>query len=222
LAFFIIVLTVFIAFGQNTAKEYSFEVRGKVVDTEKVPYGGMVLDFESDKFKNKAVSDQNGNFLIKLPIGKYQIKTATSTDLNAFIEISENGPNPTDFELVAELDKNWCTNCPAGKNPEVIKYIKSAYPPTAAAVGAVGEVVVIVKINKEGNVVSAQAISGHPLLRNVSAQAARQWVFSRDDSMEERNGNLVFAFGGFGKEKTNRPLVKPNRVEIFAWAEILF
>ncbi len=213
--FFILVLTASFAFAQEPAKEYSFEVRGKVVDAEKVPYGAMSLIFEGENFKGSASSEENGDFLIKLPAGKYQIKTAAATDLNAFIEISENGPNPTGFELVVELNKNWCTNCAVGKSPEVVKYIKPMYPPTAVAVGASGEVVISVKIGREGNIISAQAISGHPLLRNITAQAALQWIFSRDESMEERDGKLVFAFGGFSKEKTGRPLRKPNRVEIF-------
>lgn len=46
-------------------------------------------------------------------------------------------------------------------------------PQTAKAVGAAGSVSVQVTIDEAGNVISAVATSGHPLLRAVAAQAAR-------------------------------------------------
>ena len=46
-------------------------------------------------------------------------------------------------------------------------------PPTAKAVGASGAVNVQVTIDEAGNVISAVATSGHPLLRQVAAAAAR-------------------------------------------------
>ena len=48
-----------------------------------------------------------------------------------------------------------------------------AYPPAARAVRAGGSVAVQVVIDENGNVTSASAVSGHPLLRAVAAQAAR-------------------------------------------------
>src|SRR5262245_55774282 len=118
-----LVFSVSLCLSQQPAKEYLFELRGTVVDPEKVPYGAMPLQFEKDGFKKEAVSDANGKFSIKLPPGNYQVTTsdATSKTFKTFIVISEAGPNPTDFELIVELNKNWCMNCPEGKIPEVIK-----------------------------------------------------------------------------------------------------
>ena len=58
-------------------------------------------------------------------------------------------------------------------NGSAISLPKPAYPPTAKAVGANGAVNVQVTIDEAGNVTSASAVSGHPLLRQVAAQAAR-------------------------------------------------
>jgi TonB family protein len=53
-----------------------------------------------------------------------------------------------------------------------------SYPPIAKAAHASGSVVVKVTIDEEGNVIAAQAASGHPLLQAVSVAAARQAKFS--------------------------------------------
>ena len=55
---------------------------------------------------------------------------------------------------------------------------KPPYPPAARAVRASGAVSVQVLIDESGNVVSASAVSGHPLLRAAAAQAARGAKFS--------------------------------------------
>jgi len=52
------------------------------------------------------------------------------------------------------------------------------YPAAARAVRASGTVNVQVTIDENGNVISAMAVSGHPLLRQSSEQAARQAKFS--------------------------------------------
>jgi len=55
---------------------------------------------------------------------------------------------------------------------------KPAYPPAAKAVRAGGSVSVQVLIDENGSVVSASAVSGHPLLRPAAAAAARGARFS--------------------------------------------
>jgi protein TonB len=55
---------------------------------------------------------------------------------------------------------------------------KPPYPPAARAVRASGAVSVQVLIDEEGRVVSASAVSGHPLLRAAAVAAARGARFS--------------------------------------------
>ena len=55
---------------------------------------------------------------------------------------------------------------------------KPQYPAVALMVNAQGNVDVQVMIDETGRVVSAKAVSGHPLLRNVAEQAARNAKFT--------------------------------------------
>lgn len=55
---------------------------------------------------------------------------------------------------------------------------KPAYPPAAKAVRASGAVSVQVLISESGSVISASAVSGHPLLRAAAVGAARGAKFS--------------------------------------------
>jgi protein TonB len=63
-------------------------------------------------------------------------------------------------------------------NGKAISLPKPAYPPIARAAHAAGTVVVQVLIDENGNVVSAKAVSGHPLLQAVAVSAARGARFS--------------------------------------------
>jgi periplasmic protein TonB len=63
-------------------------------------------------------------------------------------------------------------------NGKAISLPKPQYPPIARAAHASGTVVVQVLIDENGNVVSAKAVSGHPLLQAVAVAAARQARFS--------------------------------------------
>ncbi len=63
-------------------------------------------------------------------------------------------------------------------NGKAISLPKPAYPPIAKQAHASGTVVVQVTIDENGNVISARAISGHPLLQAVAVGAARGARFS--------------------------------------------
>ena len=63
-------------------------------------------------------------------------------------------------------------------NGKAKNLVKPAYPTAAQAVRAEGAVNVQVTIDEEGSVISAAAVSGHPLLRSAAVEAARQSKFS--------------------------------------------
>lgn len=63
-------------------------------------------------------------------------------------------------------------------NGKAISLPKPQYPAIAKQARASGTVVVQVTIDENGNVISAKAVSGHPLLQAVSVAAARQARFS--------------------------------------------
>jgi protein TonB len=55
---------------------------------------------------------------------------------------------------------------------------KPIYPPIARQIGLQGLVTVQILIDEEGRVVSAKAISGHPLLNHEAEKAAMQARFT--------------------------------------------
>ncbi len=63
-------------------------------------------------------------------------------------------------------------------NGKAISLPAPVYPPAARAVQAGGAVSVQVLIDEKGNVVSASAVSGHPLLRSAAESAARRALFA--------------------------------------------
>jgi TonB family protein len=76
---------------------------------------------------------------------------------------------------------------------------KPIYPPAARAVKAQGAVNVQVIIDEEGNVESANAVSGHPLLRNASEEAARNAKFTPtllENIPVKVSGVIVYNFVG--------------------------
>ena len=58
-----------------------------------------------------------------------------------------------------------------------VKRVEPVYPEAAKAAGAEGPVSVQIIIDEQGNVTSARAVSGNPLLQAAAVDAARQWVF---------------------------------------------
>jgi protein TonB len=63
-------------------------------------------------------------------------------------------------------------------NGKAISKPQPAYPAIARAARASGTVTVQVLVDERGNVVSASAVSGHPLLQQSAVAAARQAKFS--------------------------------------------
>ena len=76
-------------------------------------------------------------------------------------------------------------------NSRAISLPKPPYPPIAKQAHASGTVVVQVLVDEEGNVLTARAVSGHPLLQAVSVAAARGAKFSPT----KVNGELVKVSG---------------------------
>ncbi len=63
-------------------------------------------------------------------------------------------------------------------NGKATTLVKPEYPPAARAVKASGAVNVQVTIDEQGNIISASAVSGHPLLRAAAEDAARASKFA--------------------------------------------
>jgi len=75
--------------------------------------------------------------------------------------------------------------------------VQPAYPPIAKSANVKGAVQIQVTISETGEVMNAQAISGHPLLREAALQAAKQWSFKPTELSGEpvkAQGVITFNF----------------------------
>jgi len=82
-------------------------------------------------------------------------------------------------------------------NSIAVSLPKPPYPPPAKAISASGAVNVQVMIDEQGNVISAVAISGHPLLRATAVKAAKQAKFTPtilSDQPVKVTGMIVYNF----------------------------
>ncbi|MBX3290395.1 MAG: TonB family protein [Acidobacteria bacterium] len=89
-------------------------------------------------------------------------------------------------------------------NGKAISLPKPAYPAAARAVRAGGAVTVQVVLDEEGNVASASAVSGHPLLRAAATEAAQGAKFSPTTLQGEPvkvSGVIVYNFVAPDPEK---------------------
>jgi periplasmic protein TonB len=69
---------------------------------------------------------------------------------------------------------------------------RPVYPPIAKQIGASGEVRVLVAVDGNGNVISARAISGHPMLRSAAESAARQSRMKSEAA--NSTGQIIYNF----------------------------
>jgi len=98
---------------------------------------------------------------IKTEIGTYT--GSTSSTPTATVRIETPGPGKISGGVL---------------NGKATRLVRPEYPAAARAVKASGAVNVQVTIDEQGNIISASAVSGHPLLRQAAEQAARQAQFA--------------------------------------------
>ncbi|MBA3633954.1 MAG: TonB family protein [Acidobacteria bacterium] len=95
------------------------------------------------------------------------------------VEETRSTPVPTPPPIIKPTPKPPPKTISGGVvNGKASNLVKPAYPAAAKAIRASGAVNVQVTIDENGNVVSASAVSGHPLLRAAAVQAARASKFT--------------------------------------------
>lgn len=87
-------------------------------------------------------------------------------------------PPMTNNEGVAPLNAPRAPISAGVLNGRAVSLPRPVYPAIARSARAAGTVVVQVIIDEEGNVISANAVSGHPLLRSAAVDAARHARFT--------------------------------------------
>ena len=205
------------AFAQEKSAEKQYEFKGVVKTSDETVFAGIPLFFKRGDKEIFVSTDINGEFSIRLAPGNYEVtvrKTLSET-FKAYIFIQENGLNPQNVEFTVEPNAICCGDSTEKPYPKIINLARPPYPAAARAVLARGEVVVELKIDKEGKVVEAKAVSGHPLLRKVSELAAQKSLYEASESDETREVKLTFAFLPDNREKEGvRRYSNPYRVEV--------
>jgi TonB family protein len=122
-------------------------------------------------------------------------------------EANKNAPNKPDGATDAPETKapESANANPGAKKPiaggvlngKALVLPKPEYPPTARAAKAAGSVTVQITVDEYGTVISAQAVSGHPLLQQSAVSAAYMARFSPTFLMGEPvkvSGLIVYQF----------------------------
>lgn len=196
---FIFVIS-FSIFAQNSSVEKNYKLKGTLENQNSEIITGANLNFTKDGKTNVVSTDINGEFETNLSAGDYEVTVNKELSKNfiAFINIQENRLNPQNI-LFRIKTLSFSENL----NPKPLSLPNSPYPAAAIVVRATGEVVVAIKIDKDGKVISAKAESGHPLLRVVSEKTAMKAVFESSANNEEREVKLTYVFLSSKNENEN-------------------
>lgn len=206
-------------FAQEKPDSKLYELKGVVKTSDAAVFAGIPLYFKNAGKEDFVSTDINGEFSIRLAPGNYEVtvrKTLSET-FKAYIFIQESGLNPQNVEFVVEPNQICCGDSSEKPYPKITKLAKPPYPAAAMAVQARGEVVVEVKVDREGKIIEAKAVSGHPLLRQTSVQAARQSLFEASESDEIRKVKLTFVFlPDYDRKANSKRYSNLYRVEVIS------
>jgi protein TonB len=150
--------------------------------------GEFTLRIEYPGFK-PALYDQTsapqGNIRVTLALGQIQetVKVrADSVDARAVSAVSAAlRPSSAGTKRDAssqEPEKHPIRVSQATQAAKALKTVQPVYPEVAKQAGVTGTVVLEVTINEAGDVSNIIVVSGHQLLRDAAAEAAKQWKFS--------------------------------------------
>jgi len=208
--------------SQSAPQEYSIDGVVETSTGSRLPAVSFSIEKDGRPLSVGAVSDLNGIFSLSLPAGNYKITAfgIPESRFRLFLSIADNGPKPD--RLFVPMEEN--VFCPVDErpNPSPIKIVTPVYPPAARAVRASGTVTVVMEIRSDGTVSSAKAISGHPLLKAASIQAARGFLFEASDQ-ELRTLTIPFQFTPFWAEdrKDVKRVECPNRILVVSPPQVI-
>lgn len=171
-SFFILTISASCIVGQDIVSN-----QDAASSSRKILFTTSSVKISKTYFKNLATKPKNSiNSRSKKPAASSSAKTTRKrrSSTSKIPEISKTDQdslrNEADYDLVPEdLAKD--------VKVTVLKLPAPPYPKMAAAIKATGSVEVKVTIDEEGNVVEAEAVSGHPLLVKAAVDAARNAKF---------------------------------------------
>lgn len=189
----------FVKTGSSSERTYNFDL---VIGSPQEAYRIVKVVGQINSEEPKQVKKPKNSFAspplisaIGLPS---QLPSATPAGLMQMMRVGQQPPAPPPPTAAARRSSNPAGEIPGSKRA-AIRTLKPDYPQSARRIGASGEVTVQVLIDQKGNVVSAQALSGHPILKLAAQAAARLWKFepdTRGDKSGKDRATIRFSFHG--------------------------
>jgi len=201
-----------------------YKIKGIVKTKNAEVISGLTLFVAKGEQVRTFTSDINGEFELRLQPGEYvvTVNKVNSTDFKAFLKIIDKGLNPDNIEFVFDPESICCRTVAGISFPKATSLPRPAYPPAARAVRASGEAVVDLIIGQDGKVISAKAVSGHPLIRAAAEAAARGSRFAIAESGEDREAILTYVFLLDGTVKPTLTTYKNQyRIEVVSIFEVV-
>lgn len=220
-------LTAFTSFVavEDKVKVYGGKPRKIIVPVE-TPEG-----MKQSPLLSKVESDDPYGFILQTTAGRRNSRNGSGSG-NGYGSGNGSGGGgnmPRSFANVNNLTLTLSGNTPkiistGVVNGKAIELIKPPYPPAGRVVRASGAVTVQVVIDEQGSVVSASAVSGHPLLRAAASAAAMKSKFTPtilSGQPVRVTGVIVYNFTGeenaasptFGEIKPAEPLTPEQQAE---------
>ncbi len=152
---------------------------------------------EMPKFGNVVIGNTNCDVPVNPP--GQPTGNSTGSDVGKKLEVEDTTPPPqvVKKEVVAEKKSVPNVISKGVINGQATSLPKPAYPQIAKTANVSGQVSVQVLIDESGRVISANVVSGHPLLRNAAVTAAKQAKFTPtklSDTPVKVNGMIVYNF----------------------------
>ncbi len=196
----------FVKAGERGERIYNFSLL--IVPIDQVYFIVNVTNATDNFASEKKISSQPKSLTVAPPIFT-SIKMSNGDPDNATGSISgislvkmprligpEEPPPPPNMKLNSRPSSHVIKSESLSQR-EVVKRVKPDYPERARILNINGEVTVEISIDNSGKVTSAQAISGHDLLRNAAVSAARSWKFSpatSGDGPKQDTRRITFNF----------------------------
>lgn len=122
--------------------------------------------------RNRTARKMSNTFMFRRTPGG-DVETLAPGAARTEFRVRQNGSTAVAVSSAAPLKAS-----DAGLSGKAIKKVQPTYPAIAKAAGAQGPVAVQIVVNEAGEVESAKATAGHPLLQAAAVTAAKEWRFS--------------------------------------------
>ena len=218
----LVFLTAFSVLVSAQVATPTYFVRGSLKSPNGEVISGLKLELGSGKDRRSVTTDINGEFSTSLPEGEWEITTNRLAPevFRVMVRVGEDEPTAHSHDLTIDPALIYKTESSGKPFPGITVSAKPVYPPAARAVRAGGEVIVALKIDKNGKVTSAIAESGNPLLRKASIKAAEEIIFKSSDLEQEREAKITYVFVPYPESMEGPARYStPYMIEIFDLTE---